>query len=387
MRVLLVNDYAARFGGAERMVFRLRDILRARGHDVRVFTSSAGGVEDADYSCVGTLGPLRTLLQTANPHAAVRLRQVLAGFRPDVVSVKLFLTQLSPLVLPMLASVPSVYHAVWYRAVCPTGTKRLPDGALCRVAPGTACYRHGCVPLRDWIPLMGQMQMWRRWRGVFDRVVANSEWTRRVLIEGGITPVEVIPNGVPVVLPRPPLSEPPTVMFAGRLTADKGVDVLLRAFARLAIPNARLVVAGDGPEREGLGRLSEQLGLGDRVTWCGHVEVAALEARASRAWVQVVPSVWAEPFGLVSAEAAMRGTATIATDIGGSAEIVVDGRTGLLTRPQDVDALTAAMRRLLSDRALAEALGEAARARALMEYRDDLYADRCLGLFDQIRRR
>ena len=57
MKILLVNDYAARFGGAERMVFRLRDILRARGHDARVFTSSAGGVEDADYSCVGTLGP------------------------------------------------------------------------------------------------------------------------------------------------------------------------------------------------------------------------------------------------------------------------------------------------------------------------------------------
>ncbi len=387
MKVLLVNDYAPRFGGAERMLFRLRDLLRERGHDARTFTSSAGGAQDADYSCAGTLGSFRTLLQTANPHAALRLRSVLREFRPDVVSVKLFLTQLSPLILPMLADVPSVYHATWYRAVCPTGTKMLPDGATCRVQPGTICYRNGCLPLRAWIPLTAQMHLWRRWRGAFDRVVANSEWTRRTLREGGIAPVEVIPNGVPVVDRRPPLSGPPTAMFAGRLAPDKGVDVLLRAFAQLDVPGARLLVAGDGPQRERLIQLAGGLGLDDRVTWLGHVGRGPLEALAAEAWVQVVPSVWAEPFGLVTAEAAMRGTAVVATNIGGSAEIVVDGQTGLLTPPRDVDRLAAALQRLLADRGLAETLGAAARERALVEYGDDLFADRCLALFDQIRRR
>jgi glycosyltransferase involved in cell wall biosynthesis len=176
-------------------------------------------------------------------------------------------------------------------------------------------------------------------------------------------------------------------MFAGRLTTDKGVDVLLRAFAQLPVPQSRLIVAGDGPERARLLELADRLELGDRVTWHGHVDRDDLETLASRAWVQVVPSVWAEPFGLVTAEAAMRGTAAIATNIGGSAEIVVNGRTGLLTPPQDVDALAGALQRMLSDRALAEAFGAAARQRALVEYRDDLYADRNLAVFDQIRRR
>jgi glycosyltransferase involved in cell wall biosynthesis len=290
-------------------------------------------------------------------------------------------------VLPLLKDVPSVYHAVWYREVCPKGTKTLPDGGPCHMPTGTACYRNGCLPLRDWLPLMGQMRLWRHWRGVFDRVVANSEWTRRVLIEGGIAPVDVIPNGVPMVAARPPLTEPPTAMFAGRLTADKGVDVLLRAFAQLSVPQSRLIVAGDGPERATLVQLADRLELGDRVTWHGRVDGDDLETLASRAWVQVVPSVWAEPFGLVTAEAAMRGTAAIATNIGGSAEIVVDGRTGLLTPPQDVGALAGALQRMLSDRALAEVFGAAARQRALVEYRDDSYADRHLAVFDQIRRR
>lgn len=386
MKVLLVNDYAAHGGGAERMTFRLRDLLRGRGHDARVFTSTAGGAGDADYTCAGTLGPFRTLLQSANPHAARRLRAALDDFRPDVASVKLFLTQLSPLILPALAGVPTVYHAVWYRAVCPTGTKLLPGRALCHAQPGRVCYRNGCLPLRDWLPLTAQMRLWRAWRHIFRRVVVNSEWTRRVLTDGGLAPTDLIPNGVPDVDRRPPLTGPPAAMYTGRLTQEKGVDVLLRAFARLDLPGARLLIAADGPEREPLTRLAVELGLADRVTWHGHVHGAALEAISAAAWVQVVPSVWAEPFGLVTAEAAMRGTAVVATDIGGSPEIVVEGETGLLTPPDDPGALADALRRVLTDRDLAETLGRAARARALAEYREDLFADRFLALFDEIRR-
>jgi glycosyltransferase involved in cell wall biosynthesis len=384
MKVLLVNDYAPRFGGAERMVFRLRDLLQARGHEARVFASNAGGPADADYSCAGTLGSFRTLLQSANIDAARSMRRAIAEFRPDAVYVKLFLTQLSPLILPALRGVPAVYHAAWYRAVCPTGTKLLPNGSECGDQPGTACYRHGCLPLRDWAPLMGQMALWRRWRGAFARIVANSEWTRRVLVEGGLDPVGVIPNGVPVVPCRGPLTTPPAAMFAGRLIREKGVDVMLRAFASLNMHDARLVIAGDGPERGALEALSRSLGLDGRVTWRGHEDTESLEAASSTAWVNVVPSLWAEPFGLSTVEAAMRGTATIASASGGSTEIIVSGETGWLTPPGDTGALADAMWRVLTDRALAESIGDAARRRALAEYNEDLFADRILAILRQL---
>ncbi len=384
MKVLLVNDYAPQFGGAERMIFRLRHLLRARGHDARVFTSTAGGAADADYRCAGTLGSFRTLLQSANPHAPMAMRRAVADFRPDVVYVKLFLTQLSPLILPALGGRPAVYHAAWYRAVCPTGTKCLPDGRICQVQPGTPCYRHGCVPLRDWVPLMGQMALWRRWRGAFARIVANSEWTRRVLVDGGIEPVGVVPNGVPDVPRRAPLTSPPTAMFAGRLIREKGVDRLLRAFAQTGLDDARLVIAGDGPERRPLEGLSQSLGITDRVTWRGHDEPATLEAVSGAAWVNVCPSLWAEPFGLSTVEAAMRGTMTIASASGGSTEIIVDGVTGILTPPGDVDALSQALQTSLTDRALAESMGAAARARAMAEYHEDLFAERVLAIFGHV---
>jgi hypothetical protein len=85
-------------------------ILRLQG---LFATSSAGGGAGADYTCRGTTSPLRTLLQSANPSAWWQLRRVLAEFRPEVVHVRLFLTQLSPLILPVLRRVPSLYHAAW----------------------------------------------------------------------------------------------------------------------------------------------------------------------------------------------------------------------------------------------------------------------------------
>jgi glycosyltransferase involved in cell wall biosynthesis len=387
MKVLLVSDYAPRFGGAEQLLFRFRDMLCQRGHDARVFTSSAGGPAGADYTCAGTLGPFRTLLQSANPDAALRLRRVLREFRPDVVTVKLFLTQLSPLILPVLRDVPSVYHAVWYRAVCPIGTKLLPDRTPCREPHGVACLRNGCVPARDWLPLAAQMALLRRWRPVFRRVVANSEATRAALESGGIAPIDVITNGVPVLAQRPRLAGPPVAAFAGRLVPEKGADVLVRAFARVhaALPHARLLIAGDGPERGRLLRLIAELGLERSVALPGHLPRATLDQQLDAAWVQAVPSVWAEPFGFTTAEAMMRGTAVIATATGASPTMVEGERTGVLVPALDEERLAAALLRLLTDRDLAERMGAAGRKRALAEFSDERFTDRFLALLESIR--
>jgi glycosyltransferase involved in cell wall biosynthesis len=387
MKVLLVSDYAPRFGGAEQLLFRFRDMLCQRGHDARVFTSTAGGPAGADYTCAGTLGPFRTLLQSANPDAALRLRRVLREFRPDVVTVKLFLTQLSPLILPVLRDVPSVYHAVWYRAVCPIGTKLLPDRTPCREPHGVACLRNGCVPARDWLPLAAQMALLRRWRPVFRRVVANSEATRAALESGGIAPIDVITNGVPVLAQRPRLAGPPVAAFAGRLVPEKGADVLVRAFARVhaALPHARLLIAGDGPERGRLLRLIAELGLERSVALPGHLPRATLDQQLDAAWVQAVPSVWAEPFGFTTAEAMMRGTAVIATATGASPTMVEGERTGVLVPALDEERLAAALLRLLTDRDLAERMGAAGRKRALAEFSDERFTDRFLELLESIR--
>lgn len=390
MRILLVNDYGTTTGGAEIAVLALRDGLRARGHQVRLFASSArpGGAQPrADAYAFGTTSAFRTLLQTANPAAATGLAREIAAFRPDVVHVNLFLTQLSPLILPVLRGTPSVFHAHWSRAVCPTGTKMLPSGAPCASPVGRACLGNGCLPLRDWLPLMAQHGLWRRWSGVFGRIIANSEMVRSELLAGGLGPVEVIEYGLQQTPDRPALAGPPSVIFAGRLVREKGVDILLRAFALVCatLPQARLTIAGDGAERPTLTALAKDLGVAQQVGFVGHVSRDEVERLAADAWVQAVPSRWREPFGLVAAEAMMRGAAVVASDGGGLREFIDHDQTGVLVPDDAPETWASALLTLLSDRQRAETLGSQGRDAARVRFDFQRYLDRILGTYEAAR--
>ncbi len=390
MRVLLLHDYGTATGGAELQMLSLRQDLLARGHEVRLLTSRATAVKGypqlADYTCFGATSKLRVLAQTANPSAYWQLRRVLTRFRPDVVHLRIFLTQLSPLILPLLKDLPCIYQTAMYGAICPKGTNRLPDGQPCQAAPGRVCLVSQCLTPQTWAALMVQHHLWQRWRSAIDRVVALSQGMKAQLEMAGLSPVDVIYNGVPVRDLRPMLQDPPTAVFAGRLVPEKGVDVLLKAFAlaRSQVPRAQLLIAGQGPGAAALKGLAGQLDLGDSVTWLGHLERSQLEARFEAAWVQAVPSQWEEPFGNVTTEAMMRGTAVVASAVGAQPEIVEADRTGFLVPPGDVEALAAGLTRLLQNRELAETLGRAGRDRALSHFSEASRTDQFLALYRQL---
>jgi glycosyltransferase involved in cell wall biosynthesis len=369
------------------MLLTLRDALRRRGHDARLLASSArplGLPNQADYECLGFLSRLRGVTQIINPSAVRRLRQLLDEFQPDVVHVRLFLSQLSPAILPLLRNVPSIFHVAWYRCICPLGTKMLPNGASCHEPAGAACLRHGCFPAYAWPGVMLQMNLWRRWRDAFDLIVANSDATRRRLEAEGIQPVEVVWNGVPVGPERGPLAARPTIAFAGRLLWQKGADVLVDALAKVVarIPEAMLLMAGEGPERKNLAAQVERLRLGSNVVLFGHLSRPEAEERFRNAWVQVVPSRWEEPFGLVAAEGMMRGTAVVASNTGGLAEFVRQNETGILVTPQDPTALAEALLSLLENPDRAESMGQSGRAFALQHLTEDVFVNRFVGLYE-----
>jgi glycosyltransferase involved in cell wall biosynthesis len=391
VKILLVNDYATAAYGSENLTLRLRDLLRQRGHDARLFASCARAVDEqevlADYQCFGTRSRFNRLLQVVNPWAFWEFRRVLREFRPAVVHVKIFLLQISPLILPLLRNVPSLYDATVLRSICPTGIKMLPDGGVCHVPAGTVCYHNRCFLLRSLLPAMLGMWFWKKWRNAFDLIITNSHAMRFRLNSEGVEVKHVIWHGIPTRPQRPPLSSPPTVAFAGRLALEKGADVLVKAFARTSqeITDARLILAGDGLERKRLKNLIADLGLSSRVSMTGHILQPEVERLFDAAWVQAVPSRCVESFGMVAAEAMMRGTAVVASASGGLVEIVgEDGQRGLLVPPGDDKALAGALLSLLRNRQLAEKMGRAGREFALVRFNEETYVDETLRLYEKI---
>jgi glycosyltransferase involved in cell wall biosynthesis len=389
-KILLVTDYGTPTGGDELLTIDLRDALRARGHDARLFSSDARPLSvpiAADYTCRGTTSRWRTLLQSANPFAAASFRRVLEQFDPDVVHVRSFLTQLSPLILPLLSGRPSILHLDTLRAICPSGSKLLPGGDTCRVSRGIVCRREGCIPTRDWLVLTPQMRASDRWIDrYFDLRIANSEYVAGRLREAGVRVDGFVWNGTRIP-GRPATREAvPTVAYAGRLVREKGVDWFLRAAARVVRerPRTVFIVAGDGPARLSLERLTRALVIEKNVTFTGHLSRGVLDRRIAGAWVQVVPSLWAEPFGLVTIEAMARGTPVVATATGASSELIEDGETGLLVPPGDDEALAAAVLRLVDDPARCVAMGGRAREFAAANVSFAGFVDAVEGLYVRV---
>lgn len=396
MRILIVSDYSTPTGGAELLFERLAFGLRARGHEVRTFSSRAaspGTRPSADYGCRGTLGPLRTPLQTHNRSARSELARAVSDFQPDIAHVGIFLTQLSPLILDALIDVPTVYHAHWYRAVCPTGTKHLPSGETCQSPWGRACLKSGCLSRRAWVLLMAQRNAWRARSWVVDAFVAPSRCVATRLEEAGLGPVTVIPNGVPSAggeaadRTEPADGTGPMLFgYAGRLERQKGPLLLIDVFAAVLAeePSARLIMIGDGPARAAVEARLSELALDDRVHltgWCPRQEVERL---LSAVTVQAVPSQWEEPFGLVAAEALMRGTPVVVSDSGGLREIVRHDETGLRVAPSDVGAWAEALLSLARDGERRARFRSAGRRDAETRFSEDLWLDRIARLYDTL---
>jgi glycosyltransferase involved in cell wall biosynthesis len=174
--------------------------------------------------------------------------------------------------------------------------------------------------------------------------------------------------------PEPPPTER-RLLCVGRLIPVKGHETLLRAFAeaRGGLPGATLNLAGDGPLRSELEALTATLAIGDAVRFLGRITDVAGAMRDAA--LVVVPSL-GEGFGMVALEAAERGRAVVASDVGGLPEIVDDGRTGVLVPPRDHRALAGGLVELVLDSERTAAMGRAARERALAEFSLDRCADR-----------
>jgi glycosyltransferase involved in cell wall biosynthesis len=211
-----------------------------------------------------------------------------------------------------------------------------------------------------------------------DRIAVNSNFTKGTLPRGVFKVVLVRPAIAQEMLEAAKLSRSEEsggkILFVGRLIERKGVDVLLRALAELAIqkPDAMLDIVGDGPLKPSLQDLSRRLGVDTRVRFHGALSGSQLYGKFALSDVLVMPSRGTaddvEGFGTVFIEAGVFGKPVIGTKTGGIPEAVLDGGTGLLVPDGDSHALSEALLRVLGDQGLRTRLGLEGHKRAISEF-------------------
>jgi glycosyltransferase involved in cell wall biosynthesis len=223
-----------------------------------------------------------------------------------------------------------------------------------------------------------------------DRVVAISTSTAREVaaLAGSDIPVEVIPYAVEMPAQAATAHEDATILYVGRLVERKGVAYLIDAAASL--PRAKVVIIGDGPERVALEMRAKERGVMDRVQFRGWVTPQELDQAYATATAFALPAVVdkrgdTEGLGMVLLEAMSYYVPVVTTAMGGITDIVDNEQTGLIVPPNDADALAAALRRLIDDRALAARLGAAGEQVIERRFSWPRIVDQFAALYDGLR--
>ncbi|HSY91995.1 MAG TPA: glycosyltransferase family 4 protein, partial [Candidatus Binatus sp.] len=224
-----------------------------------------------------------------------------------------------------------------------------------------------------------------RWLGTYrkcvDQFLAPSQFVRDKFVEHGWDgdKFAVLPHFQKIHPLRNAHGDHGPLLYFGRLSAEKGVDDLLRSMQK--IPHLRLIIAGDGPQRGELQELAAALRLSN-VEFVGHVGRAERDALIARSRFTVLPSHAYETLGKTILESYAEGRAVVASDLGSRRELIDEGETGLLYRKGDVDELAGTIRALASMPDLAEKMGRAGWEMVRRRYAPEGHYQKLLSLYE-----
>ncbi len=365
--LLQVHNRYLNPGGEDAVVVAEREVLTGAGHRVEL------------HEVQNPSGPLASATALAlspwNPFSAAALSRVIDSHRPDLAHVHNTWYSLSSSVLSTLRRrrIPTVMTLHNYRVACLNG-QLLRDGEICRLCVGRAplpgiryrCYR-GSLPQSVAVAgAIGLQRVLDLWEEAVDLFVVMSDFSRLLLLDTALPPerIRVKPHFVPDAGARTsPPSSSSTVLFVGRLSAEKGIGMLLDAWSISDTADLTLRIIGDGPLRADV----EQRGLArvELAGWMSPDELAK-ELRSARALL--FPSVSYEPFGLVLIEGMAAGMPVVASGAGGIPEVIGDAHPALLPGRGDVAAWSETLSMLAYAGIDLDAVGEANRERYLALY-------------------
>ena len=406
MKVLMVQTFHYRRGGDSTHMLNLSELLAENGHEVVHFAMKHPRNLPSPHSgYFSSEIDFPSLLESGSPASACKVltksiyngeaRKNIARLaddtKPDIAHFHNIHGHLTTSIIEPLRKrgIPIVWTCHDYRLVCPN-TSFLSRGEVCE----------RCLPTRYWnAPLQrckkGSLpasvvamltSYWERMTGVprrVDRFITPSRFLREKMIEGRIDgdKITAMPNFTDLDI-RSDAEEGDYFIYTGRLSHEKGIDILIRAAG--SIEGVKLLLVGEGPVEEELKREAEKYG-NSRVEFTGFLSGEDFERTVAGARFIVLPSRWYEnlPFSIMEAMAA--GKPIVATDIGGIPEMVDDGETGLLFPIGDEEALRGCLARMNSDPELRREMGRRGREKAARFYGRDRHYESIMEVYDAVR--
>ncbi len=338
MKILIVHNFHRKgsASGDDAVVERELSLLKTHGHDVMLFAKENSEIYEAS--------PIRKLnLAMKIPWSWENyrsLRRLIREFRPDIIHVHNFFPLITPSVYlaAYQEGIPLIQSVHDFRFFCPAAFF-FRNGEICQQCPERGLWqavKYRCLrgSLSQSLLATLAVKKARKLLPYISTFIVFTEFSREKLAEMGIEDERLFV--------KPHFLQDSSwegnhrgefFLFAGRLGEEKGIRVILRAWENLGLP---LKIAGSGPLEEWVKSESSRL---NHVEFLGFLQPRKLLEKIERAYAVIIPSIWYETFGLAVIESYSRGTPVIASRVGALADLVQDGKTGLLferANPRDL---------------------------------------------------
>jgi len=388
MKIQFIHNSYQQAGGEDKVVAAEVELLRNHGHDVQLWN-----VDNKDLSS-GLKEKIRIALATSYSSASRAIaRDKLRHFRPEVVHVHNFFPQISPSVYDACLDegIPVVQTLHNYRPICPCGML-LRQGKICEQCISNSpyqavwyrCYRRSILGTLIVAHMVAQHRKQGTWQHKVNRFIVLTDFSKGKFVEAGFPADKIVVKANFLLhdplpkMTRPNRTTPGFALFVGRISEEKGIKTLLQAWATFD-DKSLLKVAGVGPLEALLQGKNNVAALG----WQRAAEIGSLMQQAS---FLIMPSIWLETFGLVLIEAFAHGLPVLASRIGGIADIVKNGETGLLFAPGDANDLAGKARWLFENPQQAQRLGDNARRAFMAKYTAEQNYDELMAIYENVRR-
>lgn len=391
LKIMFVhNYYGSSAPSGEKIVFENEiDLMRCHGHEVLTYCRFSDEIRTK-----GSLGTIQGALSTPwNPWSAAAIRREVVRTKPDIVHAHNTFPLLSPSIFysigPLTARVLTLHN---YRIFCPAAIP-MRAGQVCmecldQKSPYPSL-KHGCyresrlatAPLAFSVSLHHWLGTWKRH---IDAFIVLTEFQKKLMVQAGLPNdrVHVKPNfypGNPQPLPWEKRGK--YVVFAGRLSVEKGVEALIQAWLKWGESAPELRILGDGPLRESLQKMASRLPR-VQIRFLGQLPPLDAEQQIASSQLLVLPSICFEGFPMVIREAFAYGTPVAVSNIGPLPSIVRNGVSGLTFTAHNVESLLHVVSSAWTKSGLLKKLGFGARMEFDTHYNDDTNYEMLMNIYN-----
>ena len=404
MNLLFLNNYHYLRGGSERVFFGEMELLKKHEHNVSAFARKHPGDVAAEYSnyfpedirtdsiqiSLDAVMTVKEIIYSKN--AKRSLNKLLSHFQPDIAHAHNIYGRLTSSVLDLLyeKNIPILMTLHDYKLICPN-YKLLCNGRICEDCKGcnfymaarNKCHKNSFTASAIYAFEAYFNQLFQKFKKNVRFFIAPSLFLKNKLIDFGwpSEKIKYIPNYLVLSELEPKYAPGKYFLYLGRLSTEKGVSTLIKAFMKIKSDKVNLWIVGEGHIRNQLEKIAS---ADSRIRFTGYLSGNTLKQTSSDALAVIVPSEWYENASISILESFAFGKPVIGSRIGGIPEMVEEGLNGYLFEPGNADDLKDKLELMLSKpKKDIEQMGKAARDKVEKEYNAELHYERLMKVYNK----